>query len=167
MLITGSEEIPITVELQDMFSYSRVGCLVVGIVLGLLLLGFLIYAIVKLTRRKKKVKPIKVNTITQGRLARLKEKYNRALDDIAKRHENKKISDRAAYQELSRVIRHFVYDVSGIKVQNYTLAEIKEADIPQLYYLIAECYKPEFDAIGKGDAQDTISKARKVIGEWN
>ncbi len=166
MRTAGSEKIPITVELQEMFSYEKWGTITVIAILAVLLLIGLICLIRKLCKKKKK-KVIQANQPKPGKLAMLKSKYQKALAEIAKRHENKVISDRIAYQEMSRVIRRFVFEATGIKVQNYTLEEIQQVNLPQLYYLIAECYKPEFDEAGEGNAQETISKARKVIEEWN
>jgi len=152
---------PITVELQDMFSYSPIPFIVILLIVLIPLLVLLI----KFLKSKKKVvdpvpKPMPVN------VHQIKDKYIKMLYNIeAKRHDNK-ISDRHAFQELSTVIRHFVYDMTGIKVQNYTLEEIGKLNIPNLYYLIDECYIPEFAEDNTTQVYDTINKARKVIEEW-
>ena len=77
------------------------------------------------------------------------------LDEIIEKYKAGKLSDRHAYQQLSKVIRHFVFDVTGIKVQNYTLSEIKGLNIPMLYYLIDECYEPEFSKQSGGNIVET------------
>ncbi len=165
MQTADNNGIPITVELQDNFAYLPIGLIVVIVIL----LAILAYFIFR-TIQKNKNKPEEVVQVAQppvNRLLVLKEKYINMLIDIGNRHNNEELSGRHAYQELSKVIRHFVYDVTGIKVQNYTLDEIRYVNIPILYYLISECYAPEFDTISEGNVYETINKARKVIEEWN
>ncbi len=165
MQTADNNKIPITVELQDNFSYLPIGV----IIIILMAVAALVYLIIKIVKKAKsnEPKPIQVVEIKEDKLMRLKHKYHNMLMGILKRHEAGQITDRLAYQELSKVIRHFVYDVTGIKVQNYTLEEIGGANIPSLYYLIAECYAPEFDAIGSGNVPDIINKAGRVIEGWN
>lgn len=152
---------PITVELQDMFSYSPIPIIVIALIVIIPLILLLIKAIKAKKKTIKDVpKPKPVN------VAHVKNKYIKMLDNIVQRRQNNKISDRDAFQELSKVIRHFVFDLTGIKVQNYTLEEIGKLNIPNLYYLIAECYVPEFAEDDKTEVYDTINKARKVIEEW-
>ena len=87
--------------------------------------------------------------------------------DLEARYEMGKVSEKEAYQELSKYIRHFVHDVTGIRVQNYTLEDIGRLNMPMLYYLIAECYAPEFSADASGNLGESIRKAREVIYGWN
>ena len=54
------------------------------------------------------------------------------------------IDKRTGYQQLSRVIRTFVHDTTGVDVEKSTLKEIKQMQIPHLARLIEECYIPEF-----------------------
>ena len=47
------------------------------------------------------------------------------------------------------------------------MTEIATVNIPQLYYLIDECYEPEFSTEIRRNVLETCEKARKVIVEWN
>ena len=78
-----------------------------------------------------------------------------------------KISLRKAYQQISEAVRYFVFEVTGISTQNFSLSEIKNANIPGLYDLIEEYYEPEFASKTNGDFDSAISKARRIINEWN
>ena len=80
--------------------------------------------------------------------------------------DNKKISIRRAYQRVSKIIRYFVHEVTGIKVQNYTLVEIRKLKINQLTELIEEYYVHEFSKKSIGNINESIDKARKVIVRW-
>lgn len=89
------------------------------------------------------------------------------LVDLDKKCREDKISNRHAYNELSKITRRFVYEATGIKVHHYTLEEIRRSNMPDLYYMIEECYAPEFAKDKKGEIFNSISRSRKVIEEWN
>lgn len=148
----------ITVELQEHFSYFPIILLLILGLLGALLILFLPKPKKNLPRPKK---------IAPQSIAALKDKYNRALTGIEQNRAENHITDRQAFQALSRVVRDFVYEATGIKVQNYTLTEIHAANLPKLYELISQCYIPEFAIEANANVFETIKKARKVILEWN
>jgi len=152
----------ITVELQDSFSYLPVILFIIMGIIGTLLILFLKF---KIKPRKPRV-PVPKPAPPQSIMA-LKDKHIRALNQIEKRHSDGKISDRQAFQAVSRVVRDFVYAATGIKVQNYTLMEIHKAGLPLLYELISQCYIPEFAADSEANINEVINKARTVISQWN
>ncbi len=152
----------ITVELQESFSYWPVILLIIVGIIGTLLILFLPL----IPRKKKQRVPVPKATAPKNPVS-LKEKYIRTLTDIEKKHSEGKITDRQAFQSVSRVVRDFVYAFTGIKVQNYTLMEIHAAKMPRLYELISQCYIPEFAVNSDSNVYEVINKARKVISEWN
>lgn len=152
----------ITVDLQNHFSYFPVILLILFGLAGTLLILFL-----PLIKFKKKSHVPVVKPAPPQSIATLKNKYLKVLADIEQNRQADKITDRQAFQALSRVVRDFVYKATGIKVQNYTLMEIHAANIPPLYELISQCYIPEFAMDTQSDVFLLINKARKVIAEWN
>ncbi|MBR1815311.1 MAG: hypothetical protein IJ763_01280 [Lachnospiraceae bacterium] len=152
-----------TVNLQDMYSYSPIALIVLTILILIPLIAFIVITII----RKYENKPIEIKPVAIKDKAIIKDQYNRLILEIIEKYNAGEMSDKDAYQRLSSVIRHFVYDMTGIKVQNYTLSEIASVNIPQLYYLIDECYEPEFSTEIKRNILETCEKARKVIVEWN
>lgn len=161
---TAGNDLPITVELQDMMSYSKLG--IIGL-LGLVLAILIAIVIALIIKVRKNAPPPKPRVIPMSRIQMAKEKYNRLLMDLDARYQMGRITEKEGYQELSKHIRHFVHDVTGIKVQNYTLEDIGRLNMPMLYYLIAECYVPEFAKDGTGNLGESIGKARGVIYGWN
>lgn len=151
----------ITVKLQESFSYFPV---ILFIFLGLA--GTLLILFLPLKFKKKKKVPVPKPAPPQS-IATLKEKYIKVLNDIEQKRSEEAITERQAFQALSKVVRDFVYAATGIKVQNYTLMEIHAANMPRLYELISQCYIPEFAADAKGNVFEVIRKARMVISEWN
>lgn len=152
----------ITVKLQEVFSYLPLILFIIAGIIGTLLILFL-------TIKKKEKKPNipVVKPVAPESLASLKYKYTLILSRLEQDCLAQKISDRQAFQSLSKIVRDFVYAATGIKVQNYTLMEIHAANLPRLYELISQCYIPEFAVDMNANIFEVIKKARMVISEWN
>ena len=153
----------VSVSLRPLFSYS---------IIYLILVIFIIIALsifIILKRKKKVVVPenIEIEDTGKKNIRTIKIKYLKKLNIIEKKLEKNEISIRKAYQNLSAVIRYFVHAVTGIKVQNCTLEDIKKMNMPLLYELIKEYYTPEFAEKSVGDVKSSIEKTRKVIKKWN
>ena len=73
---------------------------------------------------------------------------------------------RGGYQDLSGLIRDFVHDATGIKVQNYSLREIQKVGIPGLTALVQEYYEPEFARQSMADIRASMFRTRKAIELW-
>lgn len=155
-----------TINLQEPFTYSFIPL----IITFLLIIGFTIYIILsKKVKEKVKGKIEEVKVIPERNIKNIpviKNKYLQQLNDIEDKYLNKKIELRKAYQLISEAIRLFVFEVTDITTQNYSLTEIKKINIPVLYELIEEYYEPEFASKTIGDFNSSINKARRVINEW-
>lgn len=153
-----------SVNLQPPFSYSIYPI----ILICLCIILFTIYLLIKRNKQKKRVEDkIKVEEIKNVDINEIKRKYLEELDVIESQLNTNMIHIRIAYQDISRVIRHFVYEVTNIHVQNYSLKEIKDLDMPILYELMQEYYVPEFSKYSYGNVKDSLQKTRKVIEKWN
>ena len=148
----------VTNELMPMFSYS-----IIPIVLLILLLITIL--IILLIKPKKKTQ-IKVIIPPRKNLMSIKEKYLTLVNNLLKEVKSNNIKSRIAYQRLSNYIRCFIYESTNIKVQNYTLEDIKKVDIPILYELVSEYYDPEFAKFSEGNIISSIEKTRMVIARW-
>jgi len=155
-----------TINLQEPFTYSFLPL----IITFLLIIGFTIYIILsKKPKDKVKGKMEEVKVIPERNIKNIpviKNKYLQQLNDIEDKYTNNKIELRKAYQLISEAIRLFVFEVTDITTQNYSLTEIKKINIPVLYELIEEYYEPEFASKTIGDFNSSINKARRVINEW-
>ncbi len=157
---------PITVELQDMFSYSLLLVAIAVVLVAIIgMTGLLIFLLKKKAKQPEEVKPSSAAKPVSGN--QVKEKYETAICDLETEYRKGGVPERNAYQELSRLLRHFVYEVTGIKVHHNTLEEIKELDMPGLCAVIEACYAPEFSVDQSGDIYDTMNRARMVIKEWH
>lgn len=157
---------PITVELQDMFSYSIIPIIILALVLAIGIVWIILHFIKKHRSKPKAAVPApKLPAITLSP-EQIKEKYLGIINDLEVKFQSGNMSNRKAYQELSKIIRNFVYEATGIKVHHNTLDEIKRLNMPNLYAIVKECYEPEFSVDKNGYIYDTINKARTVIREW-
>ena len=148
------------VELTDPYSYSVIGLLLLIFitVIVLIIVGKKIYD-------KTRPKTIKVVVKVVDR-NRIRLEYVDKLNDLLNRVNNKKINTRKAYNELSILIREFIFKISRVNLMKYTLNDFQKLNNKVLYDLIKEYYEPEFSKEGTGDIVSSIEKTRKVIQEW-
>ena len=155
-----------SVKLQEPFSYSMWPIVVVGA----LVILYGIYLFVTVIMRKKETKPseqVVVKKVATIDVNKIKMKYLTQLELIRQELCKEKITTRDAYQKMSRCIRGFVYEVTGIQVQNYTLEDIKKLNMPGLEALIAEYYAPEFALRSISDSSASLEKTKRAIELWN
>lgn len=153
----------ITVKLQEAFSYSILPSL---ILLGLIVLLTIYFIWSKKNSKKTEEKEIVIKEVKKD-VNKIKEKYLKKLENLETKINEKKISIRGTYQNLSSIIRLFVYEVTNIKVQNCTLREIDKLNMPNLTRLIEEYYAPEFAEHSLGNIKSSLEKTRKVIEKWS
>ena len=153
----------VTVELKDMFSYS-----IIPVIVALVVVIILIILLILSRRRKNKPKNIvQVIIPPEKDIEGIKNKYLEKIDVLVNDFDNKNLNKRGTYQELSVILRSFIYEMTNIQVQYFTLKEIEKINMPQLYELVKEYYDPEFSKMTKANLIDSIEKTKKVIEEWN
>ena len=154
-----------SVDLQAPFNYF-----IVWIILAVLFIAGVIFAQIylrkKLGDRLKREKQIRIKKIAETTLEGKKKKYLAELSYIETDLVNNKITIREAYHKISHTIRMFVFEVTGIKVQHYTLTEIRRVNIPQLTNLVREYYEPEFARETRADVRASIFRTRSLIESW-
>ena len=148
------------VELVDPFSYSILGF--IFFVLLVIILIILVARKIYVDTRPKTIKVV-VKVVDRNRI---RIEYIGKLNDLINRVNNKKIGTRNAYNELSIIIREFIYKVTRVNLLRYSLSDFKKLNNKVLLELITEYYEPEFSYEGTGDILASIDKTRKVIQEW-
>ena len=138
-------DVSFSVELQEPISYSLY-ILITGLVMmAVALVVFYVFwkrFIDFKNGNRKTLRPKKKAPVV---LSVLRRKYLRQIARLEKGLVEQKVDARTAYQELSRIVRAFAGEATGIQIQNYSLAEVKFLNIPQLTTLISAIYKPEFE----------------------
>ena len=157
-----------SVNLQEQASYSVIPLLLIILVLGLLTI-ILIFIYIKSPKKEVKINNKKVKEIPEKNIKNIpviKNKYLEQLDSIKYKYDHEMVDLRKAYQLISETIRLFVFEITDITTQNYSLSEIKKLDIPDLFDLIEEFYEPEFAKKSKANFEESYSNARRVVNEW-
>lgn len=94
-------------------------------------------------------------------------KYWELINAIEARHDAGTLGVRPAHLELSLAVRTFVHEMTGIKAQRMTLAQLKEAQLPLVADAVERFYPGEF---APGTSHTTVAAsaeaARNVVGSW-
>lgn len=151
-----------SVSLQEPYSFSIVPIIVLVIIAAVLL--FVLLFLKKNKEEQPEVKAIPQRNIKN--IPAIKNKHLRELETIEYQYKNNKLELRKAYQLISENVRLFVFEVTDITTQNYSLMEIKKLNIPNLYETIAEYYEPEFSKKPSGDFINSVNKAKDIIQKF-
>ncbi len=155
-----------SVELQPPFQY-----MILWLILGFVLIGLAIFLVIffhkKLKNDIEEAKIMKIKKPKRITLQFIKGKYMKELSYLDEDVRSGKITPREGYQRLSLDIRLFVYEVTGIRVQECTLMDIERLNIPALTQLVREYYRPEFAPEEVKQVSGAIMKTRGVIDKWN
>lgn len=157
----------ISVELQEPFSYALWPIVVTGLLIACCLLCLIVCRIMAVMKGRRSKNKIVVKLADVKDIMAIKSKYLERLNQIQSDVASGSITTRTAYQKMSICIREFVYEVTGISVQNCTLQDIKQLRMPVLEELITEYYHPEFAIESVGDSMASIEKTKRAIERWN
>lgn len=157
--------LPITVELEDPYSYSRLPIwITIAVIATSIIIVLAIFLIRRLLRHKDTTPKPKV--FTPKPLMTAKTEYLSKVNAIEQNYRTGTMDARTAHQELSATVRMFVYDLTGIEAQNFSLNELKARKI-RISYLIEEFYAPEFAQRSDKETLESIADARRVISSWS
>ena len=167
--IRSSVTMPTSVKLRNMLDYSTAPIVIVGALLLLITLVVVIYILVRVIKSRKNKRKVTAKELlwTKPDMNKLKKDYLARLEKIEKTFLADPTLIRPTYEKMSKLIRNFAYEATGIEVQKYTLYEIRMAKMNSLADLVEEYYEPEFDRISEGDAKESIKKTKRTIAEWN
>ena len=140
-----------------------VGCLLLGAII--LWYGFVFYS----TRRRphRSLATLKPKPYTPPDLTDLKQKYQQLIDEIEQNHAAGKLSSRKAHQKLSHILRMFVVEINGHRVDTLTLRDLEKTRYKTLAAAIKQFYIPEFTAVEQGSVAEAVALARKTVAAWN
>ena len=154
-----------SVELQGPFMY-----MIIWVIFAVIFIAAVVAAQIilrkKLGDRLKREKQIRIKKIAESTLEGKKKKYIGELICIESDLMKNRITIRAAYQKMSKCIRGFVREVTGLNVDKYSLSEIKSVGIPDITRLVSEYYEPEFARESRTDVRGSIMRTRQTIEGW-
>ncbi len=143
--------------------WLMIGCML------LLMVALWYGAIFYLTRRKKQrtVASLPPRAYTPPDLTALRAKYLQLILEVEGHYTAKALSAREVHQKLSYLLRMFVFEIRGHRVDTLTLDDLKKTRYTELTAAIESYYLPEFTAVERGNVNDALALARKVVTEWN
>ena len=154
--------------LQELFVYSKTSIIFLSIIVLFLGRKLKIFNFKFKNRKKKKEEQDIIQKVAPKKveIATIKSNYLDKINNLIEKINNNSIESREAYQELSLLIRNFVYEVTGIEVQNCTLEDINKMNLPILYELVKDYYSPEFEYRSIGDINASTIRTKEVIEKW-
>lgn len=158
----------ITVHLQEKYGY-----IILPLIIFILAVSFVCALILYLKYRPKNKKKRVVDgekawrALYDDEKYRLRIKYLQLLDALYYKVSYDRISNRQCYLMISRYVRQFVSEITGVKVSRCTLNDIRWMNMPMLAALIEELYEAEFSKSSLGDPYWAIEKTKRVIEVWN
>lgn len=158
---------PVSVELQDPYSYSIWPIVIIVIVIVASLVAIVLLSILIRLRKPAKPKAPVTQIFKPKTLADAQREYLGKIAYVEQQYRDGQMDVRTVHQELSAIVRMFVYDVTGVQAQNFSLNELKAYNINQISQLIEEFYAPEFAERTDKQTEDSIRDAREVIYKWN
>ncbi|MCU6478843.1 hypothetical protein [Arthrobacter sp. A2-55] len=76
--------------------------------------------------------------------ATIKGRYLARIDTLVRQHDAGERGLRETHQELSAAVRSFVHDMTGLKAQRMTLAELRAHQLPSVVRAVETFYPAEF-----------------------
>ncbi len=107
-----------------------------------------------------------IKIIKKPNIPKLKNKYERRLENLYQKASENRIDMRSGYTELSNIIREFIERATGIKVSSFSKNDAHKLGMDDLGLLMEEYYPPEFSKGEKGDILKSITKTMEVIKRW-
>lgn len=97
----------------------------------------------------------------------VKGKYWALIAAIEHRYDAGTLSARAAHLELSMAVRTFVHEMTGLKAQRMTLAQLRGHQLPLVADAVELFYPGEFAEHSQHlSVAGSIQTARNVVGSW-
>lgn len=152
---------PFTVPLQPPFSF-RLLMLVCGLLL--LLAGILLWVVFRYRLRDRLRRPdtAAMRQPSEAEMTAIRQKYLKELAALEHDFAAGQTRARETYLSLSSLIRRFVGEMTGIRLQECTLSDIRKLHMPALAQLVEEYYVPEFADYDDRPEQEGTSARRRI-----
>lgn len=105
--------------------------------------------------------------LEEAKVKALKDSYKQKLIETEQQYRQGELSEKQVFYELSRMVREFSQEMNGDYVQNCTLEEIQEKNLPQLESLIRSYYKPEFGNEPCMNVREAMKLTKRMIEQWH
>ena len=153
-----------TVTLREPHSFMKIWLVLAG-VLAVCAVVLAVFVILRIIKEKKEMDGLTVKSMTAAEIRALRRKYLASCSQLEEELTHG-IDHRIVFQRLSETARMFVYEATGLQVQNCTLSQIRRLKLQDLQRIIEKYYDPEFATVSKGDVGDALSMTKHLIASW-
>jgi hypothetical protein len=94
-------------------------------------------------------------------------RYLGLIDEVEAASAAGRLGERAVHSRLSLLLRFFVHETAGADTHVMTLADLREADLPQVADAVEQWYPPAFAERHPGDPGRAVETAREVVRSWS
>jgi hypothetical protein len=97
----------------------------------------------------------------------LRMKFERSLANIAQRHDDRQLTTREAYHEISKVFRVFVSFRTGYSAAEMTATDISASPLAEpMLDVLRATYPGQFDVADPDRVSEAVNVARKAVATW-
>lgn len=97
----------------------------------------------------------------------VKAKYLALISSLQNQYDAGTRDGRATHLELSLAVRSFAHEMTGIKTQRMTLAQLRQHHLPLAEDAVAQFYPGEFSRAGEHQSvAASVQAARNVVSQW-
>lgn len=97
------------------------------------------------------------------RLDKLHHSCAKNISAIEKAYNKDEMQSRDVHQKMSREVRKFIQDVTGLKTGTMVYEDLCRIGRPELAALIREYYEPEFALTSSVDTKSSLEKGRELV----
>ena len=153
-------------ELQPALSYP-IWYLIGGILLFCLVGGWiaLVYIITR-RKRQRTLQTLKPKPYVPPNPYQIQQKYIALINDVELSYGRHDVSSRAAHQLLGKLVRFYVYEVNGNRVDTFTLDQLQRSRYPAVTRAVSAYYPASFRRFSSGDVANSAQLAREAIMTW-
>lgn len=139
---------------------------IIGWALVALVLAYIVFALIASSpKRPAEPMPAMQPTIPLGG-AELRAKYLGEIDRVEQAMREWRLGPREVFAELSRIVKQYAAEESGVNLDRMTLEELQETRFKGLAYAINEYYPQIFSPDTDMQPEQGIFAAREVIRLW-
>ena len=137
---------------------------VLGVLLILLVVGWFVGVLVW-TLPVERLRTIPVLRDISARV--LQRKFSAAVGRVDERYRAGELNSRQAYAEMSRILRNFVYDRTGVRAQYMALGEVATVPLPRRHRWCQLCTGDNSTSVIVQTLPLLTAQVRRAIQSWS
>ena len=97
----------------------------------------------------------------------VRSRYLAMIDAAQSEYRERRMPARQLHQRMSSLVREFAFDIDGVRARTMTLTDLRATRNDSLGDVIARLYPGEFAAVDRGNPEESVELARRVVRSWD